>query len=149
MNSTAQFHRSLLPIARPNEGPRSSVTPPAGTFANTLAASRDKNESSDSPATLTSGTSPIKLRRALPVPGGIFSRIWSWLSRNRAFGAEKQLRISETLSLGEKRFVALLHVEGRKFLIGGGASGVSLLTPLEPAADSTQSLQRGAGEQSQ
>lgn len=60
--------------------------------------------------------------------GGLFS----WLRSRRVF-AEKQLRVSESLSLGEKRFVAILHVEGRKLLIGGGASGVSLLTSLDPA----------------
>ncbi len=60
--------------------------------------------------------------------GGVFS----WLRSRRVF-AEKQLRVSESLSLGEKRFVAILHVENRKFLVGGGASGVSLLTALEPA----------------
>jgi len=40
------------------------------------------------------------------------------------------------VSLGEKRFVAVVCLEGREFLVGGGASGVSLLTQLgsrEPA----------------
>jgi len=37
------------------------------------------------------------------------------------------LRVAETVSLGEKRFVALIRVEESEFLIGGGASSVSLL----------------------
>ena len=41
------------------------------------------------------------------------------------------LRVAETVSLGEKRFVALVRVENCEFLIGGGASGVSLLTQLK------------------
>jgi flagellar biogenesis protein FliO len=45
------------------------------------------------------------------------------------------LRLSETLPLGEKRFVALVSVEGREFLIGGGASGVSMLAQLGKATD--------------
>jgi hypothetical protein len=80
--------------------------------------------------------------------GGLFS----WLRSRRVF-AEKQLRVSESLSLGEKRFVAILHVEGRKFLIGGGASGVSLLTTLDPAQTPTNAadlihLVPGAAERS-
>jgi hypothetical protein len=62
-----------------------------------------------------------------------FSRAWTWLKKKRVLGVEKQLKVSETLSLGEKRFVAILNVEGRKFLIGGGATGVSLLTQLDDA----------------
>lgn len=76
-------------------------------------------------------------------------RAFSWLKSNRAFGAEKQMRVSETLALGEKRFVAVLLVDGRKFLIGGGASGVSLLTSLENSQGFAEALQPipGAGEQ--
>ena len=80
--------------------------------------------------------------------GGLFS----WLRSRRVF-AEKQLRVSESLSLGEKRFVAILHAEGRKFLIGGGASGVSLLATLEPPQASANAadlihLVPGAAERS-
>jgi flagellar biogenesis protein FliO len=54
-------------------------------------------------------------------------------------GTTKQLRVSETVSLGEKRFVAILHVENRKFLIGGGASSVTLLTQLDAVNESVNS----------
>lgn len=78
---------------------------------------------------------------SIPKPGA-FVRAMSWINR-RTLSNTKQLRVAETVSLGEKRFVAVVHVEGRKFLIGGGASAVSLLTqlgdesgvaPLAPAA---------------
>lgn len=59
----------------------------------------------------------------------IFGRLFSFL-RTRAV-APKQLRVAETVSLGEKRFVAIVQVEGQRFLIGGGAAGVSLLTELD------------------
>lgn len=64
----------------------------------------------------------------------VFGRIFSFL-RARAV-APKQLRVAETVSLGEKRFVAIVQVEGQRFLIGGGASGVSLLTELDRAPKS-------------
>lgn len=67
--------------------------------------------------------------------GGVFARAFSWLRSNRAFGAEKQMKLGETLSLGEKRFVAILHVEGKKYLIGGGSTGVTMLTALEPGQE--------------
>jgi hypothetical protein len=42
----------------------------------------------------------------------------------------KRLHVAETVSLGEKRFVAVIKVDGREFLIGGGASNVALLAQL-------------------
>lgn len=67
---------------------------------------------------------------------GATARIFSWLQSRVAIKATKRLRVAETVSLGEKRFVALVSVEGREFLIGGGSSGVSLLTALDSAARS-------------
>ena len=64
-----------------------------------------------------------------PAPG-MLNRAWSWLNGKYALGANKRLRVAETVSLGEKRFVALVRVEDCEFLIGGGSSGVSLLTQL-------------------
>jgi Flagellar biosynthesis protein, FliO len=64
----------------------------------------------------------------MPRPNA-FMRAMSWINR-RTLSNTRQLRVAETVSLGEKRFVAVVHVEGRKFLIGGGASAVSLLTQL-------------------
>ena len=64
---------------------------------------------------------------------GLLGGLFSWL-HGRA-PARKQLRLVETVPLGEKRFVAIIHAQGRKYLVGGGASGVALLTSLdEPTA---------------
>jgi hypothetical protein len=69
---------------------------------------------------------------------GPMSQIFSWVRSRYSLSSTKRLRVGEIASLGEKRFVALVTVEGREFLIGGGAAGVSLLTPLgsapQPAA---------------
>ncbi|MGA9673390.1 MAG: flagellar biosynthetic protein FliO [Terracidiphilus sp.] len=65
------------------------------------------------------------------------TRAWSWLHTKYTISANKRLRLAETVSLGDKRFVSLVTVDGREFLIGGGASGVSLLaewgTKAKPA----------------
>ena len=60
---------------------------------------------------------------------GILSRAFSWL--RGAAPAPKRLRLAETVALGEKRFVAIIYAEGHKYLVGGGASGVALLTRLD------------------
>ena len=54
--------------------------------------------------------------------------------------AKKQLRLAETVALGEKRFVAIIHAEGHKYLVGGGSSGVALLTRLDEATKSIDSF---------
>ena len=46
----------------------------------------------------------------------------------------RRLRVSETVSLGDKRFVSIVEVDGVDFLIGGGVANVSLLTRLGPVA---------------
>ena len=38
--------------------------------------------------------------------------------------------MAATASLGEKRFVAVIQVDGLEFLVGGGTTGVSLLAQL-------------------
>ncbi len=63
----------------------------------------------------------------------VLARVWAWLHTKYTISTTKRLRVSETISLGEKRFVAIVAVEGREFLIGGGTAGMSLLAPLGTA----------------
>ena len=39
--------------------------------------------------------------------------------------------MAETVSLGEKRFVAVVQVDGRHFLLAGGPSNIVLLAQLD------------------
>jgi len=64
------------------------------------------------------------------------TRALSWLKKQYPPMQEKRMRVTENVPLGEKRFVALVTVDGREFLIGGGPSGVSLLSQLEPGNQS-------------
>lgn len=66
--------------------------------------------------------------------GGLLSRLFSWFRQRVGAPSSKELRLAETVQLGEKRFVAIIHVEGRKFLIGGGTDGVNLLKQLDETA---------------
>jgi len=62
-----------------------------------------------------------------------------------ALSATKRLRVSDTVTLGEKRFVAIVTVEGREFLIGGGTSGISLLAHLGSTSESEDKRLRASG----
>lgn len=73
---------------------------------------------------------PPKPDSPRPSSPSALKRVFSWLHRNYAASATKQLRVAETVSLGEKRFVAIIHADGQKYLVGGGVSGVSLLAQL-------------------
>jgi flagellar biogenesis protein FliO len=39
--------------------------------------------------------------------------------------------VAETVSLGEKRFVAVVQVDGRHFLVAGGPTNIALLAQLD------------------
>jgi hypothetical protein len=65
--------------------------------------------------------------------GRIESRARAWWQR--AFGMGKRpprrLRLSETLALGERRFVAVVEFDRSRFLVGGTANSLVLLARLE------------------
>jgi flagellar biogenesis protein FliO len=53
--------------------------------------------------------------------------LWSHVTIRRR---DRSLRIAETVSLGDKRFVAILEFEHQRFLIGITSQSVSLLQAL-------------------
>jgi len=46
---------------------------------------------------------------------------------------EKRLKLCETLSLGERRFVAVVRYREQQFLVGGTGQTIALLAHLPPA----------------
>lgn len=48
--------------------------------------------------------------------------------------ARKSLRVCENVSLGDKRFLALVQVGEERFLIGGASNSVALLARLSEAS---------------
>jgi hypothetical protein len=58
----------------------------------------------------------------------------------------KRLRLCETLTLGERRFVAVVQFEGRRFLLGGTASSVVLLSRLPAAREESLTSMPETGE---
>src|ERR1700733_1695599 len=63
---------------------------------------------------------------------GLLSRAWRWMqARQVARSSTRRLRVAETVSLGEKRFVAVVQVDGRHFLLAGGPTNIVLLAQLD------------------
>jgi flagellar biogenesis protein FliO len=63
---------------------------------------------------------------------GLLSRVWRWMqARHVERSSDRRLRVAETVSLGEKRFVAVVQVDGRHFLVAGGPANIALLAQLD------------------
>jgi|HubBroStandDraft_3_1064219.scaffolds.fasta_scaffold29285_3 hypothetical protein len=67
---------------------------------------------------------------------------WKWAQRLGSRHPRKRLRVCETVALGEKRFVAVIEVDGEQFLVGGGSTSVATLARLEPTQDFSSVLKR-------
>lgn len=71
----------------------------------------------------------VRVLRASMLPG------WEWLTRHirnaLARRVTRRLRVAETVSLGEKRFVSILEVDGEQILVGGSTSNIVLLAKME------------------
>ncbi|MGD0797079.1 MAG: flagellar biosynthetic protein FliO [Acidobacteriaceae bacterium] len=131
----------------PFSGSRAGLTPVAAgagaigrgaTFSATLSDCMDDWVVRQAPGYSAEAARPAVARAAARKPrkqagpSGL-ARAFSWLQSKYAMTATKRLRVAETVSLGEKRFVALVCVEGREFLVGGGSAGVLLLAQLGAA----------------
>lgn len=68
-------------------------------------------------------TSPVELWNAART---VWQRILGSARR-----PARRLRLAETLSLGERRFVAVVEFERARFLVGGTSASLVLLTRLE------------------
>jgi flagellar biogenesis protein FliO len=66
---------------------------------------------------------------------GLVTRAVRWcVARQRARSASRVLHVEETVSLGQKRFAAVIRVENARYLVGGGANDVVLLAALGQGA---------------
>jgi len=70
---------------------------------------------------------PRTLERILHWVAGAGRHVAGTLKTQRS---AKAMRLCETISLGDKRFLAIVQVDEERILIGGSASSVALLTRL-------------------
>src|ERR1700686_1934366 len=78
------------------------------------------------------------------------ARILNWLStlgRSWRSRPARQLYLRETLSLGERRFIAVVEFERQKFLIAGTGSSVAMLTALPNAGSAKEDPEPEAGHE--
>ncbi len=54
--------------------------------------------------------------------------------------SRKRLRVCETVSLGDKRFVAVIEVDGEQFLVGGASNSVVTLARLSRSPEFSEVL---------
>jgi flagellar biogenesis protein FliO len=90
---------------------------------------------------LESGSSPAAEKQtvlqalALQCTGllRLLTRAWNWTQHKlKSHQVKKRLRVCESVSLGDKRFIAVIQVDEEQFLVGGSSSSVSTLAHLEP-----------------
>lgn len=62
------------------------------------------------------------------------AKAWRTMRQMRSGKSSRRLRVCDLATLGEKRFVAVVQFEHKRFLVGGGAASVSLLSELEDTA---------------
>lgn len=61
---------------------------------------------------------------------------WKWIEqRFKSHQTRKRLRVCESVSLGEKRFIAVVQVDGEQFLVGGSSDSIATLARLSPAQE--------------
>lgn len=82
---------------------------------------------------------------------GILSAARNALRGKVASRRERRLRLCETVSLGERRMVALIQFEGRPLLVGVTPNSITLLAPpalcvpaAPPASGVTEAVTSGA-----
>lgn len=69
---------------------------------------------------------------APPFLGGVLAKLRSlWRLQKK----RKALAVHETVSLGDRRFVAVVQCGQQRFLIGASPSAITLLSPLPDAPD--------------
>jgi hypothetical protein len=79
----------------------------------------------------------------VPTSFSWLERAWDWARKQlESQKAKKRLRVCESVSLGEKRFVAVVEINGQEFLVGGASSSMATLAHLGPSQDFAEVLKR-------
>ncbi len=88
---------------------------------------------------------------AATVKGNQLARMLHWLAalgRTWRSHPSRQLRLRETLALGERRFIAVVEFEREKFLIAGTGNSVAMLTALPIEGRARENREPGGAHES-
>ncbi|HTS67398.1 MAG TPA: flagellar biosynthetic protein FliO [Terriglobia bacterium] len=69
--------------------------------------------------------------RAEAAWGFALKRVWQLARRAVTSRRTRRLRVSETLSLGERRFLAVIEFDHQEFLVAGSGNSLQLLARVE------------------
>jgi len=72
-----------------------------------------------------------------------WKKLWEWVQRVARSRRSRRLRVCETLSLGERRFLAIVEFDHQEFLVGGGGNSLELLARMHDGKVITEPPQRG------
>jgi len=88
-----------------------------------------------STAEATSGNVVAKSAMLHRAPPELWSLARTWWRRVLELSRRppRRLRLAEHLSLGERRFVAVVEFDGSRFLVGGTSASLVLLAQLSPS----------------
>ena len=136
--------RSQTRKASKKTTPRKTI-PERSSFHAVLSGSAKKQAVDNSKSEPVESAFSMWLRLTHKIVFGGLARMGSLLRSRYSKPAAKRLSLSQVVSLGEKRFVAIVKVEDREFLVGGSASGLSLLSQLEKPSDTVHRRDRGSG----
>jgi flagellar biogenesis protein FliO len=64
------------------------------------------------------------------VTGLTLKNVWQWGMRILTSRKVRRLRVCESLSLGERRFLAVVEFDHQEFLVGGSGNSLELLARL-------------------
>ena len=84
------------------------------------------------------------VREALTRTATQIHKVWNALV-TRARPSRKSLSILETTALGDRRFVAVVQFEQRRFLIGSSPASVTLLTRLPDSPSDATAIANTGG----
>ena len=99
------------------------------------------------PAVLRSPASKAiqaQLPAATPATSRVFVDLWQRVrnSFKTLHAPKKRLHVCESVSLGEKRFLAIVRVDSESFLLGGATGNVAMLAKLNDAATFSSVLEQ-------
>ena len=81
----------------------------------------------------------------LPQPAwaAVLKNAWQWVRRAASVRKGRRLRVCETLSLGERRFLAIIEFDRQEFLVGGSGNSLELLARLQDGRVITEASPAG------
>jgi transcriptional regulator of heat shock response len=89
--------------------------------------------SSSSIRILPAEVSPVQRQLHTLIQNGVedVRELFRYLRKNvKIQPSKKRLRVCESVSLGEKRFIAVVQLDGKEFLVGGAPNSLSLLASV-------------------